>query len=283
MRKEGGAVPINAQTRLTLRSILYLTVGLVFITPLLWMVSTSLKFESQVFERPFVFIHLDGVNWSNYAHILTQTDFLSWMWNSLFVVLISVAFRLLLAALGGYAFGYLKFRYSDGIFFCFLVTLFIPYQLTLLPQFISFRFVGLLDTHWALILPNIVDILSIFLMRQFFLTFPKELIHAAYIEGSGIFRSFARVALPLARTPILTLGLLSFFMIWDQYYQPLIFLHSKELYTIPLGLQSFQTQFGKQYAMQMALACLAIVPVLGVFLALQKQFIESIVSSGLKG
>jgi len=274
---------IGSQTMHTLRSIVYLLIGLVFITPLLWMLSTSLKYESQVFERPFVFIHLDAVNWSNYAHILAQTDFLTWLWNSLFVVLISTCFRLLLAALGGYAFGYLKFRYSEAIFFGFLATLFIPYQLTLLPQFISFRFIGLLDTHWALILPNIIDILSIFLLRQFFLTFPKELIHAAYIEGSGICRTFARVALPLARTPILTLGLLSFFMIWDQYFQPLIFLHSKSLYTLPLGLQSFQTQFGKQYAMQMALACLAIIPVLGVFLALQKQFVESVVSSGLKG
>ncbi|WP_123041398.1 carbohydrate ABC transporter permease [Cohnella candidum] len=276
-------MPLTTNLRYTVRSVVFLLIGLVFITPLLWMVSTSLKFENQVFERPFVFIHWGSVNWSNYAHILTETDFLTWLWNSVFVVLISVVFRLLLSALGGYAFGFLKFRYSDGIFFFFLVTLFIPYQLTLLPQFISFRFIGLLDTHWALIIPNIVDVLSIFLMRQFFLSFPKELVHAAYMEGSGIFRSFVRVALPLARTPMLTLGLLSFFMIWDQYYQPLIFLHSKEMYTIPMGLQSFQTQFGKQYAMQMALACLAIIPVLGVFLALQKQFIESIVSSGLKG
>ncbi|WP_276356194.1 carbohydrate ABC transporter permease [Cohnella caldifontis] len=276
-------MPLSSNARLTIRSAIFLLVGLIFITPLLWMLSTSLKFENQVFERPFVFLHVHSVNWSNYSHILTETDFPVWLWNSVFVVVVSVAFRLLLAALGGYAFGYLKFRGSDAIFFCFLVTLFIPYQLTLLPQFISFRFIGLLDTHWALIIPNIVDVLSIFLMRQFFLSFPKELIHAAYMEGSGIFRSFARVAMPLARTPVLTLGLLSFFMIWDQYYQPLIFLHSKELYTIPMGLQSFQTQFGKQYAMQMALACLAIIPVLGVFLALQKQFIESIVSSGLKG
>ncbi|TFE26968.1 carbohydrate ABC transporter permease [Cohnella luojiensis] len=274
---------MSQNVRYTIRSVIFLLIGLVFITPLLWMVSTSLKFENQVFERPFVFIHWGQINWDNYRQILTETAFPAWLWNSVFVVLISVVLRLLLSALGGYAFGFLKFRYSDTIFFFFLMTMFIPYQLTLLPQFISFRFIGLLDTHWALIIPNIVDILSIFLMRQFFLSFPKELVHAAYMEGSGIFRSFIKVALPLARTPLLTLGLLSFFMIWDQYYQPLIFLHSKEMYTIPIGLQSFQTQFGKQYALQMALACLAIIPVLGVFLALQKQFIESIVSSGLKG
>ncbi|WP_339319615.1 carbohydrate ABC transporter permease [Paenibacillus sp. FSL R10-2734] len=274
---------LSHKVRYTVRSIVYLLIGLIFITPLLWMFSTSFKYESQVFERPFVFIHWDQINLDNYKHILTETAFPTWMWNSLFVVVISVVFRLLLSTLAGYAFGYLKFRYSEIIFFLFLTTMFIPYQLTLLPQFIFFRFIGLLDTHWALIIPNIVDILSIFLMRQFFLTFPKELVQAAYIEGSGIFRSFIKIALPLAKTPLLTLGLLSFFMIWDQYYQPLIFLHSKEMYTIPMGLQSFQTQFGKQYAMQMALACLAIIPVLGVFLALQKQFIASIMSSGLKG
>lgn len=274
---------LSHKVRYTVRSIIYLLIGLIFITPLLWMFSTSFKYESQVFERPFVFFHWDQINLDNYKHILTETAFPTWMWNSLFVVVISVVFRLLLSTLAGYAFGYLKFRYSEIIFFIFLTTMFIPYQLTLLPQFIFFRFIGLLDTHWALIIPNIVDILSIFLMRQFFLTFPKELVQAAYIEGSGIFRSFIKIALPLAKTPLLTLGLLSFFMIWDQYYQPLIFLHSKDMYTIPMGLQSFQTQFGKQYAMQMALACLAIIPVLGVFLALQKQFIASIMSSGLKG
>jgi multiple sugar transport system permease protein len=120
-------------------------------------------------------------------------------------------------------------------------------------------------------------------MRQFFLSFPRELISAAYMEGSGIARSFVKVALPLAKVPLITLGLLSFFMIWDQFYQPLIFLKSKSLYTLPMGLQSFQTQFGNDYAQQMALACLAIIPVLAVFLILQKQFIESVTSSGIKG
>ncbi|MFD2114353.1 carbohydrate ABC transporter permease [Paenibacillus yanchengensis] len=274
---------LNKNVKYTIRSIFFLLIGLVFITPLLWMLFTSLKYESQVFERPFVFIHWGQINWDNYKHILMNTAFPTWLRNSIFVVVISITFRLLLSALAGYAFGFLKFRYSDKIFLVFLATMFIPYQLTLLPQFIAFRFINLLDTHWALIIPNVIDILSIFLMRQFFLSFPKELIHASYIEGSGIISSFVKIALPLAKTPLLTLGLLGFFMIWDQYYQPLIFLNSKELYTIPIGLQSFQTQFGKQYAMQMALACLAILPVLGVFLALQKQFVESIMSSGLKG
>ncbi len=271
------------EIRKWITSIIFLLIGLIFITPLLWMLSTSLKFESQVFERPFVFVHLDKINWQNYKHILLDTPFLTWFYNSFIVVTVSVLLRLVLSAFAGYAFGFLKFKYSNAIFFIFLTTLFVPYQLTLLPQFIGFRFMGLLDTRWALIIPNIIDILSIFLIRQFFLTFPRELISAAYMEGCGIVRSFIQVALPLAKTPLVTLGLLSFFMIWDQFYQPLIFIKSKELYTIPLGLQSFQTQFGKQYAQQMALACLAIVPVLVVFLTLQKHFIKSMISSGIKG
>jgi multiple sugar transport system permease protein len=269
--------------RKLVKSVVFLLIGLVFITPLIWMVSTSFKYENQVFERPFVLVHLGNVNFQNYKHIIADTPFLTWFYNSVFIVVVSVICRLILSAFGGYAFGFLKFKYSNAIFFLFLTTLFVPYQLTLLPQFIVYRFMGLLDTRWALIIPNMIDILSIFLMRQFFLTFPRELISAAYMEGCGIARSFVRVALPLARTPLVTLGLLSFFMIWDQYYQPLIFIKSQELYTIPLGLQSFQTQFGKQYAQQMALACLAIVPVLSVFVVLQKQFIESVVSSGIKG
>ncbi|NOU74784.1 ABC transporter permease subunit [Paenibacillus sp. LMG 31458] len=266
-----------------IRSLIFIIIGLIFITPLLWMVSTSFKFESQVFEKPFVFFHWGQLNFENYRNIWLNTPFLTWLYNSIFVVVFSVVFRLIIAAFGGYSFGFLKFKYSGSIFFLFLMTLFVPYQLTLLPQFIAFRFVHLLDTRWALIIPNILDILSIFMMRQFFLSFPRELISAAYMEGSGITRSFWKVALPLAKVPLITLGILSFFMIWDQFYQPLIFLKSKDLYTIPMGLQSFQTQFGKDYAQQMALACLAIVPVLTVFLILQKQFIESVTSSGIKG
>jgi len=264
-------------------SILYLLIGLIFITPLLWMLSTSFKFESQVFERPFSFVHWGHINWDNYKTILLDTPFLTWFKNSIIVTCLSVLLRLALSVTAGYAFGFLKFKYSGAIFFLMLMTLFIPYQLTLLPQFIAYRFVGILDTRWALIIPNMVDILSIFMVRQFYMSFPRELISAAYMEGSGVIQSFIKVALPLAKTILVTIGLLSFFMIWDQYYQPLIFLKSADLYTIPIGLQSFQTQFGKAYAQQMALACLAIVPVLIIFLALQKQFVESVVSSGIKG
>ena len=236
-------------TQQFIRSTIFVFIGMVFITPLIWMLSTSFKFESQVFERPFVFMHWQQMNFQNYWTILRDTPFLTWFYNSIFVVIISVALRLILSAFGGYAFGFLKFKYSNIIFFMFLMTLFVPYQLTLLPQFISFRFIGLLDTRWELIIPNILDILSIFLIRQFFLSFPRELISAAYMEGCGFMHSFVRIALPLAKEPLITLGLLSFFMIWDQFYQPLIFLKSKELYTIPMGLQSFQTQFGKDYGM----------------------------------
>jgi len=264
-------------------TIVYSLVGLVFVTPLIWMLSTSFKYENQVFEKPFVFVHWEDINFGNYMYLLTESPVVTWLSNSLIVVIVSVLFRLLFAAVTGYAFGYLKFKYSNTIFLIYLAALFIPYQLSLLPQFIAFRYIGFLDTLWALIVPNIVDILSIFLMRQFFLTFPRDFIHAAYMEGSGVVRSFFRIALPLAQAPMLTLGILSFFMIWDQYYQPLIFLKSPEMFTLPLGIHSFQTQFGHEYAKQMALACIAIIPVLVTFLILQKRFVESIFTTGIKG
>ena len=273
----------KGQAKKIILSVLYILVGFIFVTPLIWMLSTSFKYESQVFEKPFVLVHWEDINFNNYVYLITESQVLTWLGNSIVVVVVSVLFRLLFAAFSGYAFGYLKFKYANVIFMFYLMTMFIPYQLSLLPQFIAFRFIGFLDTHWALIVPNIVDVLSIFLMRQFFLTFPRDFIHAAYLEGSSVFRSFVRIALPLAKTPLLTLGILSFFMIWDQYYQPLIFLKSPEKFTIPLGLHSFQTQFGLEYAKQMALACIAIIPVLGTFIVLQKQVVESIMSSGIKG
>jgi multiple sugar transport system permease protein len=265
------------------KSLFFLAVGLIFVTPLIWMLSTSLKYESQVFETPFVFVHWDNINWSNYEYLLTESPFLTWLGNSLLVTVVSVIFRLLFAAVSGYAFGYLRFPGSGVVFAIYLMTLFVPYQLYLLPQFVAYRLLGILDTHWALILPNIVDVLSVFFLRQFYMTFPRDFVHAAYLEGCGVFKSFFRIVLPLSYTPLLTLGILSFFMIWDQYYQPLIFLKSSELFTLPLGLHSFQTQYGHEYAKQMALACLAIIPVLTVFLILQKRFVESLISTGIKG
>ena len=133
-----------------IRSFIFIIIGLIFITPLLWMVSTSFKFESQVFEKPFVFFHWGQLNFENYRNIWLNTPFLTWLYNSIFVVVFSVVFRLIIAAFGGYSFGFLKFKYSGSIFFLFLMTLFVPYQLTLLPQFIAFRFVHLLDTRWGI-------------------------------------------------------------------------------------------------------------------------------------
>lgn len=266
-----------------IKTVVFLIIGFIFITPLVWMLSTSFKYESQVFEKPFVLAHFSDMNFENYRYLLMESSFITWMGNSAFVVILSVILRLIFAAVSGYAFGFLKFKYSNIIFMLYLSTMFVPYQLSLLPQFIAYRYLGILDTHWALILPNIVDVLSVFYMRQFFMAFPRDFIHAAYLEGCGVVRSFFKIAIPLAQTPLITLSILSFFMVWDQYYQPLIFLKTSDLFTLPLGLHSFQTQFGHEYAKQMALACLAIVPVLAVFLVMQKRFVESIMSSGIKG
>ena len=159
----------------------------------------------------------------------------------------------------------------------------IPHHVTLVPKFVLFQWLGLYNSHWALIIPGAFNILGIFLLRQFFMGIPKDMTDAMKIDGAGHFAIFSRLIIPLSTSALISLIILSFVSNWNDYLNPLIFLTSKSLFTIPIGLQTFLGLDLVQYNMLMAGASIAIIPVFIIFLIFQRYFIEGIAVSGVKG
>ncbi|MFA6775814.1 MAG: carbohydrate ABC transporter permease [Sphaerochaetaceae bacterium] len=246
------------------------------------MISTSFKYEIDVMEFPFRLIP-KNVNTSNYVTVWTKGNFPLYYRNSLFVTVLTVLGDLCLTSMAAYAFARLRFRGKNLIFSCYLAAMMVPTQVLLLPKYIIFGKLGINNTHAALILPGICSIFSIFLLRQFFMSIPYDLSEAAKVDGAGYFRTFAQVILPLAHPGLVTLILISSIWSWNDYINPLIFLSNDKLFTLTVGLQRFQESNGTNYAVIMAGAVCAVLPVIFLFLVFQKQLVASIASSGIKG
>ncbi|MBS5063205.1 MAG: carbohydrate ABC transporter permease [Hungatella hathewayi] len=256
----------------------------IMIFPLLWMVSSSLKSSDEVFRIPFQWLP-ETFRWSNYAKVWNNQyyPFGRMFLNSTYVVALSIGLMLLISSLAAYAFAKMEFWGKNAFFFCFLATMMIPTQLLLIPRFIVFNTLGLYNKLNALVLCHLVNVLAVFLLRQQFVSIPKELSEAAKIDGAGHFTILWRVMVPLAKPAFMSLLILSFVWFWNDYESPLIFIRSKELYTIPLGLQVYKDDFSAQYELMMAGSTIAIVPILTVFLIFQKHFIAGLANGSVKG
>lgn len=258
--------------------------AVLMITPFAWMVSASLKRAPEVFQFPIRWIPAEP-QFGNYKKIWMNeyNPFYLFYWNSIKVTVLSVIGKLAVSSLAAYAFARLEFRGKHVLFLLYLSTMMIPHQITLVPKFILFHWLGMYNTHWALIIPGTFNIIGIFLLRQFFMTIPKELTEAAQIDGAGHGTIFGRIVLPLSTPALVSLTILVFVGNWNDYLNPLIFLTSKSLFTIPLGLQTFLGLDILEYNLLMGGAAIAIIPILIVFMAFQRYFIEGIAVSGLKG
>ncbi len=256
-------------------------IAIAFIFPFLWMISTSFKYEAAVMEFPFHLIPKE-VNTTNYMKVWKTNSFPVYYKNSIFVTLLTVLGDLCLTSMAAYSFARLRFRGKNIIFSLYLSAMMIPAQVLLLPKYIIFGKLGINNTHLALILPGICSIFSIFMLRQFFMTIPNDLSEAAKIDGAGYFRTFIQIILPLAKPGLVTLVLISTIWSWNDYINPLIFLSSDKLFTLTVGLQRFQESNSSNYAVIMAGTVCAILPVVILFIAFQKQFVASIASSGIK-
>jgi len=252
------------------------------IFPFVWMVSSSFKYERDVLEFPIRLIP-KLVNLKNYETVWVKSLFPLYYLNSIVVSFYIVAGQVLLCSTAAYGFSRLRFKGRDKIFLLYIATMMIPPQVTLLPRFILFRYLGIIDTHAALILPGIFSVFGVFLLRQYFLTIPFDLTEAAVIDGAGHTRIFWQIMLPLARASIVTLVVLAFTWTWNDYQNPLIFITNLRKLTLTVGLQRFQEEYATNYAVIMAGATTALVPIIIVFLMAQRYFIESFASVGIKG
>ena len=259
------------------------SIGIVMVLPLVWMLSASLKTEIEVFRYPIQWIP-ETIRWRNYQEVWAGLyPFGTFYWNSIQVTTISVTGLVITSSLAAYSFAKLQYPGRDVLFLAYLSTMMIPPQVLLVPRFILFRSFGILYSLWALILPGIFIIFGVFLLRQFFTTIPNELSESAIIDGANHLTIWSRIVMPLAKPGLVSLVIVSFVWRWNDYEEPLIFLFSRDLFTIPVGLTLFVDEFETRYSLIMAATVSAIVPVLAVFLAGQKFFVRGIVTSGLKG
>jgi multiple sugar transport system permease protein len=264
-------------------TVLLMGFGVLMVLPFIWMVSTSFKIPIDVFNYPIEWIP-KTFNWNNYSRVWNGSQpFDLYYYNSVKVTVITVLGTVIVSSAAAYGFSRVAFKGRDAVFFIFLATLMIPDQVTLVPRFIIFNYLGIYDTHGALILPGMFTAFGIFLLRQFYVGIPEDFSEAAKIEGAGHFQVWLRIIIPLSKPALVSLVILSFTGNWNEFVNPLVFLASKELYTVPIGLTNFIDESGTDYTLMMAAAVSSILPVIILFLAGQKWFIEGVVSSGVKG
>ncbi len=262
-------------------NLMALALAVVFLLPLLWMIATSLKPTSDVMSNAWLGSHLE---WSNYYVALTAQPYLLWLRNTIIVTVASVAGAIVSSLLVAYGITKIRWFGSRLVFGSVLGTMMLPYQVVMIPLFIVFRTLGWINTFYPLIVPAWFGVpLFIFLSRQFFLTIPKEFSEAAVVDGASHLWIFLRVMLPLAKPVVISIAIFQFLASWSDFLGPLIYLNSSDLYTLSLGVAQFVGQYSTAWNVFMAAALLMIVPVIVVFFALQRYFVQGIVLSGLKG
>lgn len=263
---------------------LVIAVGLPMIAPFAWMFTTSLKTGAHAFELPPSWLPTEW-HFQNFLTLFqSNVPFATFLWNSLEIAALVTLAQLLTCSMAGYAFAHLRFRGGKSLFLLLLTSLMMPVQVTIVPLFLMMSAVSLVDTQWAVILPLATNAFGVFLMRQFFLTIPRELIEAARIDGANHFTIFWRVALPLAKPALAALAIITYTNTWNSYFLPLVFLNSWEKMTLPLGMFALSNVYGAgNVSVIMAAVGLAICPVLILFLAAQRHIISGMVGSALKG
>lgn len=261
---------------------LVLSIGaLIMLFPFFWMVSTSLKTSGATMVLPPKLIP-DDISLDNYKRVAEAFPIRKFLFNSMIVAIFSTLGQLLTASMAAYAFARLKFKGRDIIFLMYLATLMVPSQVTMIPQFILVSKFGWLDTYQGLIVPGIFTAFGTFLLRQHFLTIPKSLEEAAFIDGAGHFRVFWKIILPLSKSALATLGIFSFMQSWNNFLWPLIIINDKNMMTLPLGLSNLQGRWTTDWNLVMAGVVISVIPILIVYLFAQKYFVKGITLSGLK-
>ena len=252
--------------------------------PLVWMLSTSLKPSDQVFTYPPRWLP-DPFTLDHYARIVHGSPFPRFFLNSAIVGIATTLGQMVSSALAAFAFARLRFPGRDLLFLLFLGTLMVPEQVTYIPLFMVAKVFGLVDSYWVLILPAVVTPFGIFLLRQAFLGVPSELEDAARIDGCGSWGVLWRVFLPVARPALATAALFAFLQSWSAYFWPLVVTQSTAMRTVPVGLRYFlrDQELGTDWGALMAASTLVLVPVIALFLAAQRQFIQGLLAGSLKG
>jgi multiple sugar transport system permease protein len=263
--------------------LLALVVAALFLLPLLWMISSSLKPDYQVLESPPRWLP-DPIRWANYPEALTYVPFGRYTLNTLFIAVMVIIGHTLSCSVVAYAFARLQAPGKNALFVILLATMMLPYPVTMIPVYIGFNSLGWVNSFLPLIVPAFFGSpFYIFLLRQFFLTLPPELEDAARIDGANTLQTLWHIILPLSRPALATVAVFSFQAAWNDFLPPLIYLHDQSKYTVSLGLNFFRSSYDVRWAYLMAASLVTMLPVIIVFFLAQRQFFKGISVTGTKG
>lgn len=257
--------------------------SIIFLMPLVWMVSTALKSGEAIFQYPPRFIP-EELHWENFKLALTILPFGRFFLNTIVIVGLSLIGTVLSCAVVGFGFARLRFPGRDVLFFIVLATMMIPYPVTTIPVFIMFRKMGWIDTFLPLTVPAFFgNAFFIFLLRQFYLSIPMELDDAAKIDGCSSWQIFCNIHLPLIKPALITMAVLHFIGAWNDFFGPLIYLTSQRNYTLALGLATFRGMYSTDWELLMAASLVVVTPAIIVFFFAQRKIIEGITLTGMRG
>lgn len=264
--------------------VLCVVIGGAMIMPLVWLARSSLMEMGQIFIFPPQWIP-NPFAWRNYPEAMTTIPFFLYLWNSVLVVVPTVLGTLFSCSLSAFAFARLRWPFRDQIFAVLMATLMLPYVITLIPTFLIWSKIGMVDSYVPLIVPHWLgtNVFFVFLLRQFFKTLPRELDEAAIVDGAHIVQVFWYIILPLSRPALLVVAILSGLTAWNDFVDPLVYINSSDKYTVALGLSQFIGLYTSQWSLLMAAATVVILPVIIVFFFTQRYFMASITMTGLKG
>lgn len=274
----------NSRTKF-LRGVLYVVLiflALVMLVPFAWMLSASFKLDKDVFIFPIQWIPTNP-RWQNYLDIWTKIPLAKFVTNTVKLTVIVTFLQLLTSSFAAYAFAKLQFKGKNTLFLAYIATIAVPWQVYMVPQFMMMRSFGLADTHLAIICLQAFSAFGVFMMKQFYEGIPMELCEAARIDGMTEYQIWYRIMLPLSKPALSTLTIFTFVNTWNDFLGPLIYLTTETKKTLQLGLRMFISQFGSEYGLIMAASVLSLIPVLIVFLSLQKYFVEGVAATGVKG
>ncbi|MCH4031398.1 MAG: carbohydrate ABC transporter permease [Lachnospiraceae bacterium] len=260
--------------------LILLAIGM--LVPFAWMISASLKAEKDVFAFPIQWIPTNP-KWSNYVKIWKKVPLLIGFRNTIVITVVATTLQVITSSFAAYAFAKLTFKGRDTIFLAYVMTIAIPWQVYMVPQFIMIKNMGLTDSLVGLILMQSFTATGVFLMRQFYIGIPNELLEAARIDGLSEYGIWAKIMLPLSKAAIATLIIQGFVFEWNDFMGPLIYLSSSNKKTVQLMLRMFNTQYSSNYALIMAAATVSLIPVFVLFIFLQRYFVQGIAAAGIKG
>lgn len=265
---------------------LLVLLSLPFVFPTWWMATSSLKPMSEIL-RSVPTLWPQDPTFEAYGRVFALQPFAEQYWNSLYIAALVTGGTMLVSAMAGYAFARIRFPGANALFLLVLVGLLVPSEVTIVPLFRLVNSVGLIDTHWPLIVIPVLgapSVLATFIMRQFFLGLPHELEEAGRLDGLGRWGLFWRVAVPLSRSALAAVAIFTFLKSWNLYLEPIVYLSSKDHFTLPQALTQYVDAYGgPMWNVQLAATTLTVLPVLAVFLVAQKQFVQGLAHTGLKG